>query len=363
MTALPKSLSAPQKFILENVERRPEDIARAVAERFQITRQAANQQLRRLVSAGLLLAKGATKARRYELRVLRETALVFDITPALQEDVVWKDHVAPLLSNVADNVRETCQYGLTEILNNAIDHSGSEQVSLKVEVTGGRIDLKVLDLGVGIFRKIKEACGLEDERHAILELVKGKLTTDPERHSGEGIFFTSRMFDHFIITSGNVVLARRRDGPDWLREDRTEPAPGTAVAMGINPWSTHTTTEVFERYAASQDDYAFHRTHVLVALAQTATEKLISRSQAKRVLARLDRFKEIVLDFQGVETLGPAFADEVFRVFPAAHPGIRLRAVNTNPVVERMIRRAMTASASEGIPATGSDATRNESAS
>ena len=34
---------------------------------------------------------------------------------------------------------------------------------------------------------------LSDERLASLELSKGKLTIEPRRHSGEGVFFTSRV--------------------------------------------------------------------------------------------------------------------------------------------------------------------------
>src|SRR5882762_5697831 len=62
---------------------------------------------------------------------------------------------------------------------------------------------------VAIFRKIATALGLANEAHAILELTKGKLTTDRQRHSGEGIFFTSRMFDWFGILSHNLYLGCR----------------------------------------------------------------------------------------------------------------------------------------------------------
>jgi hypothetical protein len=53
--------------------------------------------------------------------------------------------------------------------------------------------------GICIFNKTAEDFNLDDERHAILELSKGKLTSDPSRHNGEGIFFTSRMFDDFAF--------------------------------------------------------------------------------------------------------------------------------------------------------------------
>jgi hypothetical protein len=67
---------------------------------------------------------------------------------------------------------------------------------------------------------------------------------------------------------------------------------------------------------------------------------LISRSQAKRLLTRFDRFKEIVLDFQNVDSIGQAFADEIFRVFKNEHPNINLHPVNANEEVMRMIVRA-----------------------
>lgn len=68
------------------------------------------------------------------------------------------------------------------------------------------------------------------------------------------------------------------------------------------------------------------------------------RSQAKRLLARFDRFKEVVLDFAGLHTIGQALADEVFRVFANLHPDIRVTYVNAVPDVEKMIRRALSAS-------------------
>lgn len=105
-------------------------------------------------------------------------------------------------------------------MNNAIDHSGAQQMAVSVEHTASRIRIVVVDEGVGIFRKIKEYCALEDERHAILELSKGKLTTDPTHHTGEEIFFTSRMFDEFGILSGSLFVSCTRDGGDWLLEDR-----------------------------------------------------------------------------------------------------------------------------------------------
>ena len=66
----------------------------------------------------------------------------------------------------------------------------------------------------------------------------------------------------------------------------------------------------------------------------------ISRSQARRVLAGLEKFKVIVFDFNKVPTVGQAFADEVFRVFHHKYPQIKLEVENMTDGVKFMVERA-----------------------
>ena len=82
------------------------------------------------------------------------------------------------------------------------------------------------------------------------------------------------------------------------------------------------------------------RTHVPVLLAQYGEEQLISRSQAKRLLARFDRFDVILLDFKRIASIGQAFADEVFRVFVTEHPHATIVPTNMSNQVEKMVRRS-----------------------
>ena len=96
------------------------------------------------------------------------------------------------------------------------------------------------------------------------------------------------------------------------------------------------------------EDYSFSRTHVPINLAQYGDEKLISRSQAKRALARFEEFKEVFLDFARVKTIGQAFADEIFRVFQRQHPEVQLVHVNANSAVKRMILRALSTASEKG---------------
>jgi virulence-associated protein VapD len=184
-----------------------------------------------------------------------------------------------------------------------------------------------------------------------LELTKGKLTTDPKRHTGEGIFFTSRMFDKYLLASDKLTFCRFQEGDDWLFDVKEDNAgPGTSVSMILYSDSDRTVKEVFDKFTAELDDFGFTRTQLSVQLAKYEGDHLVSRSQARRLLARLDKFKEVYLDFRGVTEIGQGFADEIFRVFQNEHPSIRLISVNENPEVARMIRKALTHEGQTELP-------------
>jgi len=110
--------------------------------------------------------------------------------------------------------------------------------------------------------------------------------------------------------------------------------------MEIANNTSRATKQVFDSFT-TDDDYGFIKTVVPVRLTQYGDDKLVSRSQAKRLLARIDRFKTVILDFDAVETIGQAFADEVFRVFKHHHPEIELTYMKANKNVRQMIKRAM----------------------
>lgn len=325
--------------MLDAIPGHPRDVIALTVNRFGLTRQAINVHMNALVKEGLVEAEGKTRQRIYRLAIIKRESISVPIK-GLEEDRLWRENVSGLVGDLPNNIYSIWHYGFTEMVNNVIDHSGGTTLTVTVGKTATTVNMIVRDDGIGIFRKIKTDLGLEDERHAILELSKGKLTTDPARHSGEGIFFASRMFDHFQILSGGVYFSHKvEEEEDWILE-REIPKNGTAVIMSIGNGSPRTTREIFDKFSSRGDDYGFTRTVVPVRLARHGLEQLISRSQAKRLLARFDRFKVVILDFNGVDVIGQAFADEVFRVFPTSHPHVRLISVNANRDVKKLIRRA-----------------------
>ena len=337
-----------RKFLIEKIERSDQDISREAAAHFGITRQAVNKHLQRLAAEKAITRAGQTRGRTYKLCPLLEWERLYQITPALEEDIVWRDDVGPVLGELPDNVKDIWQHGCTEMFNNAIDHSRGTTILVKVTKTAATSEMLIADDGIGIFKKIQEALGLLDPRHAVLELAKGKLTTDPSRHSGEGIFFTSRMFDRFQILAGTVFFTHNfGEETDWILE--ATPGAGTFVRMRLHNHTARTTRRVFDLYT-SGEDYGFNKTVVPVELAQYGDDKLVSRSQAKRLLARVELFKVVVFDFNGVASIGQAFADEIFRVFASRHPDIELKAVKANSEVKRMMERAKSGGVREDAP-------------
>ncbi|MCU7816019.1 MAG: STAS-like domain-containing protein [Candidatus Thiodiazotropha sp. (ex Rostrolucina anterorostrata)] len=187
-----------------------------------------------------------------------------------------------------------------------------------------------------MFRRIARLLEPPDQRESLLELSKGKLTTDPDNHTGEGIFFSSRVFDYFFIESGDLCFTHHND----VLLHRDTDHSGTRVYMEIATNSNRDLGQVFDEFTGGPDNYGFERTIVPVRLALYEGESLVSRSQAKRILNRVERFRSVILDFEGVDKIGQAFADEVFRVFTNRHPEIELIDVNTTPRVKYMIARA-----------------------
>lgn len=327
-----------REFILRNVAANPASIAALAAKRFGLSRTAINRYTQRLVDEELLTAAGNTNARRYRLKNIVEEVFVIEISAGMFEDAVWRSRILPHMGGVRQNVIDLCQYGSTEMLNNVIDHSGSDECLIAHTQNYCDIEIAVSDFGIGVFEKIQRDFNLADPRSALLELSKGKLTSDKARHSGEGIFFTSRMFDEYAILSGNLLYRRmRKDDDDWLIEldERDQFNEGTRVTMTLSTDAKWRPKDIFDQYQG--DDLRFRKTHVPIKLGRYPNEQLVSRSQAKRILTRFESFSEVLLDFEGVPEIGQPFADEIFRVFRIAHPEVGLLWVHTSPDIEKMI--------------------------
>jgi len=110
------------------------------------------------------------------------------------------------------------------------------------------------------------------------------------------------------------------------------------VCFELSKRSRRQLGSIFDEFAPEEFGYRFEKTRVQVSLFD---KEYVSRSESRRLLSGLDRFKEVVLDFKGVRSIGQAFADEVFRVFPRAHPSIELHVSNMSSALKPMVRHVV----------------------
>lgn len=255
----------------------------------------------------------------------------------LREDLVWRDLVSDLLQDhLSVEGRSIANYAFTEMLNNAIDHSASTTVAARVWLARFEARFEITDTGRGALPHLQERLHLEDAYDALGELTKGKATTDPDRHTGEGIFFTSKAVDVFTLESAGL-----RWTVDNVREDQAVGASdivkGTRVRWEMDPATTRALADVFGAYT---EDHEFNRTRTAVRLFGFGV-RFVSRSEAKRLMRGLDRFSHVTLDFTGVEEVGQGFVDEALRVWPTQNPGTTVEPVGMTGPVEFMVRRGL----------------------
>jgi anti-sigma regulatory factor (Ser/Thr protein kinase) len=255
----------------------------------------------------------------------------------VSEDVVWR-RVQQDLDLPDGEARRIMSFAFTEMLNNAIDHSGSENVTIKWCVGPDQWSFEIRDYGVGVFPKLQVGLNLASDFEAIQELSKGKRTTDRINHTGQGIFFTSKAVDVFRLTSAGI-----RWTVDNIRHDQAlGVAPivkGTSVECQVDPQTTRSMPSIFGQF--SDDDTAFVRTRPVVKLFEIGTT-FVSRSEAKRLLEGLAAdFDAVDVDFTGVTDVGQGFVDELLRVWPNAHPDKTVNPINMNQAVEFMVRRGL----------------------
>lgn len=300
--------------------------------------------LNRLISEGELIKIGSTRNSKYFHRdkldkIGNRVKLVFD-NKGLEEHKVFQavEQTAHYLRGISEHVHSIFTYAFSEMFNNAIEHSKSKKIEIETGVNGNRVRFVIRDFGVGVFKSIVNKTVAKTDLEAIQELLKGKLTTAPRSHSGEGIFFTSKVGELFVLNSYDTQLLVNNDIDDVFVKKLDSTIKGTQVIFEIDLGHKGHLNDVFMEYQSAPNSLAFDKTEVKIKLYTMGTI-YISRSQARRVLNRLEKFRKVILDFENVPTVGQAFADEIFRVFKSKHPEVKIESINMNESVNFMVER------------------------
>lgn len=328
------------KFLLASIPQHPADIVAVTTAKFKVTRTTVHRHLNKLLEQKRVLKSGTTRDTQYYLPDSLAKAFTYQLNEELLEFNIYQNNFEPSFLQLSSTLEDILAYGFTEIFNNAIDHSKGTKITAKSEFVDNDVMISIEDNGIGIFKNLYNHFKFDDIREAILQLNKGKMTTDPENHTGEGIFFSSRIFDVFEIKANNLHYLRDNIENDWSLETLSLPIKGSIVIMKISQSSSKTLRDTFSQFE-EPEDHAFDRTEICVELSRFAEERLISRSQAKRVLRNLDKFNRVTLDFKGVRLVGQGFVDEIFRVYAGQHPHVTFDYINANEDVKFMIKRGL----------------------
>lgn len=322
----------------------PHDIVKVTADKFAVTRMTVHRHITSLINSGEVIKSGVTRDSSYYLSSDFNRKLEFAVTPELSEFSILNAYYDEFLSGFDKNIYDICYYGFTEIFNNSIDHARATKITVETKYVRNNLTMVISDNGIGVFENIKNYLKLLDIKESVLELSKGKLTTMPEHHSGEGIFFSSRVFDYFEIIANGIVYIRDNTAKDWgvktLEQKSIKSEKGTKVVMIINKNSQTNLVDIFKNYQ-NEETLDFDSTEIIVELSKLGHDNLISRSQAKRILRGLDKFNKISLDFKNIRIVGQGFVDEIFRVYVKQRPNVFIDYLNANSDVEFMITRGL----------------------
>ena len=337
-------------LILDILEKRGEVRSADIVKTAKCSRAYANRYFQALRDEGRIVLIGKANKARYvpatESAVKRAKQHEF-CTHRILENNNLQEHAVlnqikvdtVIFQGLPENLAAILDYAFTEMLNNAIEHSNSEKIEITMEKSRFNISFQVIDKGIGIFNNICAKRGLPGSLAAIQDLLKGKQSTAPDSHSGEGIFFTSRIADMLIIQSGRKKLIFNNLLNDiFIKDIRT--VAGTKVSFSISRSSQKQLNSVFEEFTDSA--FEFTKTEVKVRLYK-AEVKYVSRSQARRLLTGLEKFSKIILDFSRLDMIGQGFADEIYRIWAAQYPDKKIEHINANENIELMINRAIAA--------------------
>jgi anti-sigma regulatory factor (Ser/Thr protein kinase)/uncharacterized protein (DUF1330 family) len=247
---------------------------------------------------------------------------------------VWRDveREVPEIAGLPPAPERALHTAVVELVDNAISHSRGRHVEVSFRKAHDRLVLEVTDDGEGVYEHLAHERELGDAMQALQQLTKGQLTTLPEEHTGEGLFLLSKIADFFEVESSGLVWLVDNEIKD-MGISATNVRPGTRVRFEVD---VRTNTSIETVFAESSEAFELSRRRVVVKLFDSGN-RFLSRAEAKKLLKGLDSFRNVIVDFKGVDAVGQGFVDEMFRVWSRRHPNTRLHPVNMVPPVAFMV--------------------------
>ena len=146
--------------------------------------------------------------------------------------------------------------------------------------------------------------------------------------------FTATSKNKYFSHNNHAEMLKTLNDDDRLKKLMEKDNTGTIIMMSIANRSHKEIKEVLDMFADA--DNGFNKTSVPMKNV-FGNNFPVSRSQAKRLYFRFDKFNTVELDFKDVDEVGQAFCHELFVKFEKQHPNIKIEVVNANKKVLDMI--------------------------
>lgn len=325
-----------KQFILENISSHQRDIIKAAIHKFGISRQAILKHMNTLISEKRVVAHGKTRDRFYEVMPQVNFSKSVDISNVLSPSKILEQQILPNFKSLPKNIYEICEFAVMALFTNTIDHSKATRLNYKIYITPTETHIFISDNGEGIFSKIHRKLELNSFQVAALEVAKGHVTTDPINHAGEELMTVIRLFDHVTIEASGICLSYLSDIKDWSITSSTQ-QQGTRVHLEIKNNSKRSCHETFHQIFNQENKSV----RIPVNLIRLKNELVNSREQAKQLLRNIRELDEIKFDFNKIDLIGPAFADELIRKTKQKNNSANIKWVNSNDTVDLLMSRAV----------------------
>ena len=327
--------------ILTQVDRKGSIDVQTLVETFGVSKSTVYNYIAKLKETGEIYSIGDNAEMLFLKDTIPATRFFYDASQRLSEMDVFVQDIQPLIQNLPTNAVRIWKYAFSEMMNNAIEHSLSKKILVIVQGNKVSTEIIIQDKGIGVFESIRryqlEKTG-EDLTYSecLSLLMPGKFTTKSENHSGEGIFFTSKMVDRFVLIA-NGIIYRRNEFYEKATASDTEKT-GTLLIMELSNTTSKTPMEILDRYSSAEE--GFYRTEIPLRYMFPGKEP-VARSEARRLCAYIEDFSEAILDFSEIGFVGQAFAHELFVVWQKNNPDKKLIVENACDDVMWMINRVL----------------------
>ena len=326
-----------KQFILNNISIHQRDIIYTAINQFGISRQAVLKHMNALIDDNKVMAYGKTRDRRYKLKPQVNFNKTIPIDSKFNSYDFIQKNILLHLDSLSKNIYQICEYSIEALINNIVDHANASSLYTKLFLTYSDLHIIISDNGSGLFNNIKSKLNLNSIQLATLEIAKGEVTTDILRQSGDELNTVLSLFDQVRIDSSGLSLIYTSKNKKW-DIGYSKQIQGTRIHLQINPNSNKTCEHIFKNIFRHPNQIICIPLNLLN---EPEKNSLNSRSQVKNIFWNITFLEEIHFDFNQIELIGPAFADELVRQSRAINGQVIIKWINCCKTIDMLMNRAL----------------------